>query len=216
MAIVVVVLLIVIAVFYFQKYQLITTSSIEKEPLKLPFEYQVIPGKDAVETCLQLRMEDQGKFTPVILGDYNDLKNLSEYLESGNFSPAEIIKKSLNLNIDTLSQSRIAQVPEYYQDVPLGVWPEKLTPLSKLTAHTDILSGRPLKEVYIGLIPAVNSYRNPGLFKLRELERMPQSGTTGWYFAGLAPEIRRRSYFHKTGSIGVYGGKSSPNQGRSR
>lgn len=133
--------------------------------IDLPFNYIVVSGKDALETCLRLREENKENITPVILGTYDDLKMHKETASFNTDSTEDIIKKSLEYNVEDLLNQRFEEDPEAYSYVELGQWPSTLSPITSITANTDIMTGEFLDEVYIGLIPTGNSYEVPAYIK---------------------------------------------------
>lgn len=135
------------------------------DKIELPFEYTVVPGEAAFETCLNLRKAHKGKATPVIIGTYEDARNLSEMLENIEDSAEDIIKRSLNCNIETLIQNRLNEGYELINEDELGEWPDALPQVASIAADKNIFSGEFLKEVYIALIPTGNSYEVPAYLK---------------------------------------------------
>lgn len=133
--------------------------------IQLPYKYIVAPGKDALNTSLKLRQDYKGKITPVIIGSYDDAKNLSEALKNNNELSKNIIKNSLYYSAETLKQSRLKEDKAFYSSVNPGKWPKVKTPIKRITSNTDILSGEYLKEVYIVLVPTGNSYEVPAYLK---------------------------------------------------
>lgn len=133
--------------------------------IDLPFDYIIVSGEKSLKTCLELREEYKGKYTPVILGTSEDINNLEYSIENNKDSINDIIKKSKNYNAETIIKERLNEDSEYYNIVEEGDWPAALDPIQTITANIDILSGEYLKEVYIGLVPTGNSYEVPAYLK---------------------------------------------------
>ena len=133
-----------------------------KADAKLPFESLILPGTEAVATCLRLRQEGAGIFTPVMLGDPNELEGLLDGLESNAEStPKEIIEQSRAITISSFIKDRMEEDEELYRDVEDGEWPDNVKPSSELTGHTDIVRRTPLKRVAICKVPTPRSWEVP-------------------------------------------------------
>lgn len=158
-----VVAIIVALVFSFQKKQSISMAvsnqGLDKSKSKdLPFKYLVVSGKEAIQTCLKLR-GDEKAITPVIYGDKENAQRLFEAYDQDTTSPNSIIEKASNFDINEFIKTRTEADPELYSDQELiGEWPTSPVSTQKITANTDILTGKLLNEVYIGLIPTDKPY----------------------------------------------------------
>lgn len=161
--------------------------------LSLPFKYITVKGEIALETCLNLRKKYKGKVTPVILGSYDDVNNLLDGLSSNKKSPKEIIEKSLKYNAETLVQKRLKNDFDFYNNMPMGEWTMDALPLSGIVANTDIMSGKPLKEVFIGLIPTGNSYEVPAYLNFGGWNECPdaeeQVGILRYWYEKYGAEV---------------------------
>lgn len=136
----------------------------EPEPdvsVPLPYETLTVPGAEAVSTCLRLRAEGAGRFTPVILGDPNNLSLLLEGVHANGDSPPSIIDRAAGISMQSFLDQRLAEEEEYYRSVEKGEWPEDARPAEDLTGHTDIVKRRPLKSVAICKVPTPRSWEVP-------------------------------------------------------
>lgn len=136
----------------------------EPEPctcINLPYETVQVAGSEAVSTCLRLREEGAGRFTPIILGDPNDLGLLLDGIEADRRLPQRIIDLSAGISMRSFMERRIAEEEEYYRDVEEGDWPDDETPSQELMGHKNVLRGVPLKTVAICKIPTPRSWEVP-------------------------------------------------------
>ncbi|WDV45373.1 DUF4253 domain-containing protein [Clostridiaceae bacterium M8S5] len=140
-----------------------TSFDIKKE-IKLPFDYIVVSGEDALETCLKIR-EEKEDITPVILGTYDDVMSHEEIISYNKDLPDDIIKESLDKSVKNIFKERLGKVTKIYDCVELGKWPSVLSPMTSITSNINILTGEYHDEIYIGLIPTQNSYEVPAYIK---------------------------------------------------
>nr|WP_319396600.1 DUF4253 domain-containing protein [uncultured Desulfobacter sp.] len=129
--------------------------------IKLPYESLIVSGEDAISTCMKLREEGKGQFTPVILGNPKELSILLDGISEPSPSPEEIIKTSQNIEMKKFMEQRKLEDEEYYANVELGQWPNSAKPSNDLTGHTGIFTSRPLKQVLICKVPTPNSWEVP-------------------------------------------------------
>lgn len=141
-------------------------EEIKVTDINFPYELIVVPGKSAVKKLLELRNLNVRNYTPIIIGDKNDLDRVKENHDAFKESCEDFLKKAKMLDLEKFFEDVENQEIEYYKNVPLGVWPKKSIPKMSLTAHTDILSGKPKKTVYIAKIPTKNTYEVPGYLKI--------------------------------------------------
>lgn len=144
---------------------LITKNTKIGNEVELPFDCITVSGENALETCLRLREYYKGKITPVILGKFDDLQTLADVFTNNKGSTEDIIKKSLEYKAENLIKRRLEEDIEFYNSIELGEWPSTLSPNSSITANKDILTGKFLEKVYIGLIPTGNPYEVPAYVK---------------------------------------------------
>jgi hypothetical protein len=123
--------------------------------LTLPFEFERAPGTAALERRAALLAEGRGY--PIIAGSPENLEALGE----GNDSYGEgCIDDATRLEVDDWLERRVAGDPEYYEEEH-GDWPLDAEPSSTFTGPTDIVTGQPLAEIAIVLVPAAQSWHVP-------------------------------------------------------
>lgn len=145
----------------------------EPSKAKLPYETIMVVGEAAVSTCLRLRAEGSGHFTPVILGAPNELAMLTEGFELNDGSPEKSIELSVGISMDSFSKKRVEQEEEYYGNVDVGVWPVELQPSQDLIGHTGILNHRPLKDVVLCKVPTPRSWEVPAYLRFGAWNECP-------------------------------------------
>jgi hypothetical protein len=136
----------------------------EPEPdpsVTLPYETLIVSGDEAVSTCLRLRVEGAGRFTPVILGDPKCLSILRDVITADGDSPQRIIDRSEEISMQSFVDARLAGEGEYYRNVKKGEWSENGAVSQNLTGHTDLVKGIPLKRVAICKVPTPRSWEVP-------------------------------------------------------
>jgi hypothetical protein len=152
-----------------QVSDIITSNAIKDtpaSPIEFPFKYLVVPGKDALDTVNKYKFNNSYPTTPIIMGGNNQITMLTDVMEYNESTPEEIIKGALEINVMDFFKEREEQDSEIFNDPEIvGVWPDNVQTSNQLTAYTDILTGKPLEEVYIGLVPTVNSYETPAYLK---------------------------------------------------
>lgn len=133
-------------------------------PPHFPYELIPVPGSQALELLEQLRQQ-ASSFTPVILGDREDVRRIAEYAEFSGGKAEEIIRASEALEPTAWFQERQAEDPEYYQSEP-GDWPYKDLEPHTPTAHLDVISHDPKALVFIARIPTPRSWEVPAYLRL--------------------------------------------------
>ncbi len=107
-------------------------------------------------------LDAAGEGFPVILGDAEKFERVVEAFDMNDGqSTQELIDLALAINPATWFEERQASDPEYY-DIQEGEWPDEDpgTPQS-LTSHRDLLTGEPLSQVHIAVIPAAEAWMLP-------------------------------------------------------
>jgi len=143
----------------------------EELPFKVPFKYLITEGETVINTCHRLRKE-KTETTPVIFGGYDNFETLLE--TEFEDSPAEIIQKSLEVNLKNYLDERFAEDFEIDTEM-IGDWPMSEVVQPELVAHKELLSGRPLEKVFIGLIPTSKSYEIPAFLNFGGWNECPDS-----------------------------------------
>jgi hypothetical protein len=129
--------------------------------IALPYETLIVPGAEAVATCLRLRAEGAGRITPVMLGDPQNLNHLLEGAQAEGDSPQAIIDRSAGISVQSFLDQRLALDEEYYRSVETGEWPEGVTGSQNLTGPTDIVKAVPLQRVALCKVPTPRSWEVP-------------------------------------------------------
>ncbi len=143
-----------------------------KKEFDLPFDYIVVHGSEALKTCMEIIKDTSKGVTPVILGGIDELSHLQDALEYNDSTPESIIKQSENVDIKEFLNNRYKEFP--IDDDIMGEWPEDFEPDDDVLISTiDILTGEPLDEVYIALIPTLDSYKVPAYLKLGDWNEYP-------------------------------------------
>ena len=128
--------------------------------MTFPFKVHRVPGNEALAKLREL--DTAGEGFPIILGDAEKFERIVETFEmNGDRTAEELIDDSLEINPARWFEERQASDPEYY-DIQEGEWPDddSETPQS-LMSHLDLLTGTPLSEVYIAMVPAAESWQVP-------------------------------------------------------
>lgn len=144
-----------------------------KKDIILPFDYIIVPGSEAIKTCMEIRKDTSRGVTPIILGDAAEIEYLEDSLEYNNhLTPQSIIKQSENVNIKDFLNNRYAEFAT--DDESLEEWPsEDVESHNGLVSIIDFMTGNPLDEVYIALIPTLNSYKVPAYLKYGDWNDCP-------------------------------------------
>jgi hypothetical protein len=130
-----------------------------------PYELVRVPGREAVQACLRLREEGQGAFTPVMLGDLDNVNRIKDFF-TGKETPQSYLEAAAGLTPEGVLESLKESDSEYYEQVEEGEWPARAPGEQQLTAHNAILSGRPKKTVFIAKLPTASAHEVPAYLKL--------------------------------------------------
>lgn len=134
--------------------------------IEFPFKYIVVPGKDALDTVKKYKSDSLSPVTPIIMGGNEQISMLTDAIEYNESTLDEILKGALEININNFLKEREEEDSEIVNDPEiLGEWSDNVKPSNQLAAYTDILTGKPLKEVYVGLVPTIKSYEVPAYIK---------------------------------------------------
>lgn len=149
-------------------------KQIEEPSLELrqsnEFLYELLefPGTEAISALERLRQQGREKgFTPVLLGNAEDVALLLENMEGDDFEPEEILGKANTVDIQAWFDERAhSNFDEDEYENLIGEWTGAADPIKSLTAHLDILSNQPKKSIFIAKIPTVNSWEVPAFLNL--------------------------------------------------
>ena len=128
----------------------------------IPYETMIINGAEALNKLWEL--QNDGGSTPVILGSKESAELLAENLEDVEQSVEQINAASAEIKFPQWFSDRVADDEEYYEQ-PHGEWPEVELTKMEITSHLDVLTGKPLNEVLIALIPTKESWKVPAYLK---------------------------------------------------
>ena len=140
-----------------------STEEVSPAAIHLPFEFITTKGADAVGQLTELR--NNTNITPIIMGNPKELDLLIENLELAEESVESILAAASDIQFPHWFEERAAADQEYYQ-LPHGDWPEDSAAESALSAHRNVLTRKPLKEVVIGKVPTSVSWEVPAHLKL--------------------------------------------------
>lgn len=130
----------------------------------MAFPYPLI--KTTGQQALAQLQQQAAAHTPVLLGDADDLARLLENYATDHSDPATLISAALALNPEQWLAERAASDPEAYAMQPGDSdWPADCPPLQALVGHQDVMTGHPLPEVSIALLPQENAWQAPCLLK---------------------------------------------------
>lgn len=142
--------------------------------MKFPFKVHQVPGSEALAKLSEL--DTAGEGFPIILGDAEKFERVVSTFEMNDGqSTQELINVSRRINPASWFEERQASDSEYY-DIQEGEWPDDDpgTPQS-LTSHRDLLSGEPLSEVHIAVIPAAEAWMVPCYLRIGGWNECPNA-----------------------------------------
>jgi hypothetical protein len=113
-----------------------------------------VAGSDALDTLVSRRelFLQTGEY-PFLIGDANEVQRFTDRAVFTSQSTSEIIESSMKLDVDDwiFQRRKEAEEDELPIEETLGVWPGEVSNKGSLSLHTEILSGRPLPEVFLGI-----------------------------------------------------------------
>lgn len=134
-----------------------------------PFECLAVPGKDAATKMQELR--GRHGCIPVLLGCRSDFAAVLELSRYNTDSLEKILEDGLRLDVDSWVSQRLESDDNFYaiDETVSG----EVARIEALSPTRDALSGKPKKEVLIGLIPVENSWSVPAYLKLGDWNGCP-------------------------------------------
>lgn len=138
--------------------------------LTLPFEFQVVPGRDAVQEYGRLR--SRPGITPVIMGSRKELHTLEDLLQSTSETTEAIIARANALDVAQWMRSRTDEDPDQFS-APSAAWPAGEMSGMELSVHLDVLTKRPKPRVVIGLVPTPRSWEAPAFVRYGDWNDCP-------------------------------------------
>jgi hypothetical protein len=135
-------------------------------------------GGDAVQLLYEHRSRyaATGQY-PFLIGDADDLEQLLEVSEDNEDEPGAVIQRSLEITTrDWIARRRReAEEDESSPDELLGEWPGEISEKGSIGLHKDVLSGKLLPEVYLGLAAAEKPWHLPAVLKYGGWNECPES-----------------------------------------
>jgi hypothetical protein len=136
--------------------------------MNFPYELHRVPGSQAVAKLEELRQTG----VAVILGGSDSFERVVENMENGADDPDALIASSMQIDPVVWLREREEADPEYYEDEEEES-PEAAEPNSELISHRDVLSGEPLDEVLLAVLPAKESWMAPCYLRTGGWNSMP-------------------------------------------
>ncbi|MEO0476071.1 MAG: hypothetical protein AAF085_08920 [Planctomycetota bacterium] len=128
-----------------------------------------VSGADAVEKLMALRSEfsSSGEY-PFIIGSADELGRIQENAEFAEGEPTKDLDLASSFDLQAWLSSRKDDLgfEEFDESEIQGDWPGAMLEKAGITAHTNIMNGRPLKEVYIGLVNISEPWQCLRLFNM--------------------------------------------------
>jgi hypothetical protein len=110
-----------------------------------------LPGVGALEAWRQLR--DRVSVTrrwPLLLGGGDSLATHLELFPG--HSPADVIAKAEDVDVVAFFASRAAEFAEA-GELQRGGWPDDATPSTEIGIHLEVVSRKPMRQVFLILTP---------------------------------------------------------------
>jgi hypothetical protein len=113
----------------------------------------VVPGTNALDELARLRKDfPQSGLYPILLGGRDDFERLEEETQDETADPQATLKASQSIDAAKWFIEKPLDDPELYA-AEEGEWPEASSEEMGIVTHRDLLSGKPLEKVWIGLLP---------------------------------------------------------------
>jgi hypothetical protein len=127
-----------------------------------------VPGTDALRLLREhrLRYPATGRY-PFLIGDDEELDRIKEGAEFNQQDPLAIIRASLEImTAEWIAERRQkAEKYEFSLDETLGEWPGEIFEKGSIGLHKDVLSGKIIPEVYLGLAFIERPWQLPAILK---------------------------------------------------
>lgn len=129
---------------------------------------------DVLSSRRELFLQTGGEY-PFIIGDEEEFQRINEVAEFNDESPADIIQRSMNVDLDQwIAQRRLeAEEYEFSSEDLLGTWPGDIPEKGAVSLHRDILSGKIKPEVFLGLATIQESWQLPAILKYGDWNECP-------------------------------------------
>ena len=140
--------------------------------MTFPYPVEVVAGEAALNRLSELRASNQG--TPVVLGGQEQFERVEEcygFLES---TPDDLLVEASSIDPVEWLKEREEEDPEYFE-IEGSNWPEDASVNDALSAHLDVLTRKPLKQVYIAILPTHNSWEAACYLKIGGWNSVPNA-----------------------------------------
>jgi hypothetical protein len=136
-----------------------------------------IAGGDAVRLLHEhrSRYSASGQY-PFLIGDADDMELLMEVSEDNEDEPGAIIQRSLEISTrDWIARRRKdAEVDELSVDELTGEWPGEISEKGSVGLHKDVLTGKILPDVCLGLAAVEKPWHLPAILKYGGWNECPE------------------------------------------
>jgi len=129
----------------------------------IPYEQVTVKGSEALGKLNELSANKD--ITPIILGSNESAELLAENFDGNAQSVEQIIAASAEISFPQWFSDRVSEDTEYYEELH-GEWPVEELQKMEITSHLAVLTGKPLKEVLIALIPTTESWQVPAYLRV--------------------------------------------------
>lgn len=144
----------------------------------MDFEVIECKGIEALALLEKLRQQfpGSGKY-PFLIGDQENLDQLAEAAGFIEVETASIVAEALKLDVAKWFKDRPAELWEdgdFDEAELLGEWPSESPEPSGLAAHCDVLTGKELPVVYVGLASLQQPWTLPAVAKFGDWNACPE------------------------------------------
>lgn len=140
--------------------------------MTFPYPFEVVAGIRAVDRLQELRASGPG--TPVILGGQEQFERVQECYGFADSTPEDLLTKAADLDPLAWLAEREQEAREYYA-IDEADWPEDASINDGLSAHLDIRTRLPLREVYITVLPTQQSWQAACYLKIGGWNSVPSA-----------------------------------------
>jgi len=137
---------------------------------ELEFATLEVPGSDVARLLEEYRSKYQstGQY-PFLIGDREDLERLEQEAGDAEQGPAEVIRASLEIDLDVWIARRHEEWredAEVSEEELLGDWPIEVAEKGSISLHKDVVSGEIKPKVYLGLAEIEQPWQLPAVIDL--------------------------------------------------
>jgi Domain of unknown function (DUF4253) len=134
-----------------------------------------VPGVDALRILAERRAQfaATGEY-PFLIGSGEEIERLQETADFNTEQPAEIIRSALGIQVDDWFAACRERAEKHNDaELILGDWPRSIPQPLSLTLHTDILTGKVLPTVHLGLAKIEHFWQLPAVLKYGDWNDCP-------------------------------------------